>query len=879
MIKSSLKIYNGGSWQEYHVYNLLTFDERKDGQLNSASCIIITTTGQRFKPQASARLSITDGATSKTFDYYAYFNLQKRAASYWLYTVTLISITRRTQLEPIDGLKVIQSSNGSISLYDTVTRLLNTTPFRQTSQSNRYVLTTDTKIVTLLRATPSPEFNWSCRTLLWECLREIGTTMGGYIPVLCFANTNAPNGKYVVSFANNVTTDGDITKLDFKSVSVEVSESEVCSALDSDVANIISTNQETASIVYPAQGNFASPRTEEIRLTTDNCKLILPTVIEKPIRLIVDTTSIAFAHRLPYYKRGVVTSGTTKNTEFSAYSIRDLIEASELDLTDYLVEYHKWQALTTYRMHYYTEGNTALTKNNTIYWQEGDNAITISTGTYGHETANNTSNLCPIYMLICSAVWKNYPSKKGYKHESHPYMGVGSEERFIKKALLDSVVSADARNMRFRIEYIPTDTSTKLRATKQSRCAYEGIQVYNQRAEKVDSELLSADLKRSVNQRGVEYYKTVNYYTTLASVPALGTQYKEGSDTYELVSNEYEQTNAANIKVTHSWSKNWAMLSTRLMQNKEYRNTNIPTTILERNLYYEDYCIVSTTYTYDKNNKAIITTDGYEVLARVFRLYGTEVVCEVNNFGIYREDDDAGVVSSCASFGVANSIVFCGKVKSNVSIGYAIGDDWECHEVVYAGDSAEMTTARIQFGVGLSSINVYSLPYSYRKENGSDTYQNAITTVIAEAAFEVEKSSAEKTNFTYQIHFVTDNEKIVVGEGIASASPAIKGVKGDEELRIWGLTRAVQKTATVLTSTDGSYQSITSSNVNNWLSTLTITGGFRVDFYIGQLMSKGYVGWAVTDNKNRLILAYNEPPASTSKRLYFNFTHKFHSEA
>lgn len=878
MIKSTLKIYNG-SWQEYRIFNLLTFDKRKDGQLNSASCIISTSSGQKFKQQRPARLCITDGSWSRTLDYFAYFKMQKRAQSYWLYTVTLISVTRRAQLELIDGLRVIQNSNNSVTLYDTCLRLLCTTPLRTTSQSQRYTLSLSNETRAILYGKPSPEFSWSSRTLLWECLKDIGAAMGGYIPELSFANSNAPNGKYLVSFENTLTSDTLVDKLSFKSVSFEVTENEVCSELDSDISNIISTNEETASIAYPSQDGFISARTEETRLTTDNCRLILPLTIEKALKLTLDLSNITFKGANHHYEiRGVKAySGSTQNKKVYINKLSQLIDADTLDITDYLVEYKKYSTLTTYLMHGMAQSFTGISKNNTIYWTEGSNEINISTGTWGHWTSNNVSNINSLYMLICSAVWKKYASP--YKSSGNPYVRVGSEDRLIDSDLLFLIADNDPRNLRFRFDYIPTDSSTKLRATKQTSCAYEGVQVYNQRAEKVDSEALSADIKKTVNQQGIEYYKTIDYYTALADVLPLGTRYKEGNDSYEIIANEFEQTNTQNIKVTHYWSKNWAMLSPRLMQNKEYRNTNIPTDILQRNLFYEDFCVVSTSsYSAqsDANYKAIISTGGYEALSRLWRLSSTENICEVNNFAIYHDDGYAGVVSSCSSFAVANSIVFCGKTKNNVSIGIALGDDWENHEVVYANDSATMTVARIQFGFRLSNVNNYSLPYSCR--SGSD-YQNAISTVAAEGVFYISKSSAEQLNFTYQLHFVTDCAEIVVGEAMASASPLIKGVQGGETLKIWGLSKVIPKTATVLASNDGSYETVNCSNLDTWLTVSTYTTGYCVDFHISSFAARGYIGWAVTDNKNRLIFAYNRAETATTKRIYFNFTHKFHTEA
>lgn len=869
MIQSELEIFSGSTWIKYPIYNLLSFDERKDGQLATAGCTIITEANLKFKPQRKARLTVRDSENNtRSLDYFAYFTVQKRAPDYWLQSVILIEVSRKAQLEPIDGLRVIQDGETKTTLYDTLTRLVNTTPFRLNSRGNRYSITTDGSVVKVLKSVVSPEFAWSCRTLLWECLKEIGAAMGGYIPVLSFADKSFPSDKYEISFVNTSGTTKTVEKLDYKSYSFGVEEGEVCSETDSDIANIISTNQETASVVFPSQNSFISPRTEEVRLTTENCRLILPTTIERIVKVYIDATNLKFNY-------GVNSGYTTFET------VADLIQSDVLDITHFVVERQLYDAIKEYNSLMHLEGvqeRTERFKNNTIYWAEASNSIVVSTGTWKAQTLDSSPKPA-IYFLIASAIYRNYKSDNGIR-----WLKVNDAD-FAFNHNITSVLSEnrnEIRNLRFRVEYIPTDSSTKLRAVKQEQCDYTGVQIYNQRAEKVDSEILSADLKKSVNQRGVEYFKTVDYYSNLADILPLGTRYAEDDDNYEIVVNEYEQTNKQLIKVTHSWSKNWAMLSPRLMQNKEYRNTNIPTDILERNLHYEDFCIVSTT-PFPNDDSPIITAGGCAALMRLWQLSNSETICEVNNFAIYRENGEEGAVSSCSSFAVANSIVFCGKTKSNMSIGIACGDEWENHDVIYADDDGKMTTALLQFGFTLSNTNNYSLPYSNR---GESDYQNVISTTAAEGVFYIDKSSAEQTNFTYQLHFVSGTPAIVVGEGMASASPLIKGADGTETLKIWKLNKAVSKSAAVLTDGDGINLTVTASNAIDYVyavrHSLKLYSVSFLFYKMTQIDWTDCPAWAVTDKNNRLIFACNEAPptgANGSKAIYFSLTHTFHTEA
>ena len=172
MLKAKLYLYLNNAWQQFDCYNEVTFDRRRDGQLRSGMAYIVTAQKTRFRPMRKARLEIEDTAANvtETLYYHAYFNSQKRGLNYWWHEVTLVDPARRVQGEMINGLRVIQNSSNSITLYDTFLRLLNTTPLRLTTQSNKYLPTTDSALISRMQAIRSPEYAWSCRTLLWECL-------------------------------------------------------------------------------------------------------------------------------------------------------------------------------------------------------------------------------------------------------------------------------------------------------------------------------------------------------------------------------------------------------------------------------------------------------------------------------------------------------------------------------------------------------------------------------------------------------------------------------------------------------------------------------------------------------------------------------------
>ena len=861
MFEYKCELYLNGSWQSYDIYNQLRFDERKDGQVTTALCYIRTEQKTRFEPMREARIEITDKSdnSSKVKYFFAYFKGQQRQkAGYWLHEVMLIDPAKRTQGELINGLRVIQNDRNSITLYDTFVRLCNTTPLRLVSQKNLYNPTTDAQIVNLMKSIRSPEYAWSCRTLFWECLKEIGMDMGGYFPAVEFGS----RGQYIISFFPTERKGQEITDFDCISLANGCDESQVCSEIDTDISNVIATNQGTASTVFPSQVGWITPRTDDVQLTPDNCALQTPSVLQKIIKVYINQKTITLGD-----------DGT----------LFDITGDEALDVTDYFPEYNKYGSLETIRESQYDILNTELCKNNACYWTEDTQNLTIVSTKYPSGWGTTFSRLA-IYNLIASAIYKAY-APCGQNGSSY-YITVNGQKVIFSYTFQND----EPRNLQFRVEYIAQSPSTKIRAVKQHKCGYEYVTPYNQRAEVVDAEMLGAELDKTVNQLGVDYLKAVSVYRSLADVLPLDTVYKEGNDSYMLVCNEYEATNKTNIRVTHTFSKNWSMLSSWLKQNKQYRNTRIPTDILARNLHYQDYFVISETDGLVTNlgEKGLLSNDAVQTIADVFNGGRPGENTEINNFALYRKLSASGqyrdgAVVSCDSFGIKKSIVLSAKMENNLTAGRKVDPDNEyyCQEVLYTDENGEFPVdgaARMVFGILDSDLSPNALPQS-----NEIAESNLIGNPVIDKEFYVDKSSAEQIAMTYQVHFVTEMPDIVIGGLIANNSPLVQDRTEELKYQLWGLTSPLDNLAVVVDSTKGvKLADITSANREDCFvaygSPSTDPGAVRIQLLV--LMSKftgDYIGWAITDENGRLYIARNSHP-NVNQSLYFNHLHKYHEQ-
>lgn len=856
MLKAKLYLYLDKAWQQFDCYNEVTFDRRRDGQLRSGMAYIVTAQKTRFRPMRKARLEIEDTAANvtETLYYHAYFNSQKRGLNYWWHEVTLVDPARRVQGEMINGLRVIQNSSNSITLYDTFLRLLNTTPLRLTTQSNKYLPTADSALISRMQAIRSPEYAWSCRTLLWECLEEIGMDMGGYFPQVEFGES----GKYVISFVPTDDVVKTVTDIDYISIADTVDKSQVCSEIDTDIANIIATNQGTASVVFPSQVGWITPRTDDVQLTTDNCQIQLPTIPEKVLKVYINQRTISLRDPVP--NEGYET-------------LYEVTGDDELDVTDYFPEYNKYSSLDIINFED-LDFTTNTYKFNTCYWTENNKNITLISERIGGV------GFSALYMAIRSAIYKQY-APAGNNAMGKPSITVDGEQ-----IQFEYMPNEEFRTLQFRVEYIARETSSKVRAAKQERCDYEYVLPYNQRAEIVDAEMLGSELDKTVNQQGVDVMKTVGVYKSLADVLPLGTAYTEGQDSYIITANEYVMTSHDNVQVTHSFSKNWAMLSPFLKQRKAYRNTNIPTDILERNLYYEDFFVISEVDGTRQNlgEKGLLTYEGTAAFAAVFRRDVVRNNTEVNNFGLYakRGVDSWGVVVSCNSFGVGKSIVFSAKMQNNLTAGKTVDPDNEYYvqDALYTDEDGTFDgnngEARMIFGVLNNAIKPDELPLS------DNLSQNQISDPAITTTWYVDKSSAEQIGMTYQAHVVSDMADIVIGDLIAYNNPLVQDSSTPFPYRFWGLKKALPKRARLVMSEYGTIEATSRGSIWDVEADEndTVGGiGFRLDVSPGAAYSadQGYIGWAITDEKGRLYLARNSHP-NENQTLYFNHLHIYHAE-
>ena len=121
------------------------------------------------------------------------------------HSVSLIEGSKLLQGVLLDGFGVAQPETEAdrTTLFEEVTRLLETTPTTLESGQQLFTLTDDTEIVALLQGTKAPQFRWSNQTTFWEALSDVGAVID-CIPQL--ALNKEESGIYPVGTVFNVVT-------------------------------------------------------------------------------------------------------------------------------------------------------------------------------------------------------------------------------------------------------------------------------------------------------------------------------------------------------------------------------------------------------------------------------------------------------------------------------------------------------------------------------------------------------------------------------------------------------------------------------------------------------------------------------------------------
>lgn len=724
--------------------------------------------------------------------------------------------------------------------------------------------------------------------------------------------------------------------LRYSSIGNTVDGTNYCSGVETLADNLMEDNEDDAVVVFPSKDGFGIPKTSVYTLTTGNCEIHLPLPIYKIVRVLFypkgvkyygyDYTSYTW-HVFESDENGDYWTNTGEN--FPQY----------LDVTDSFVTETEWKALK--RASSDVDALYNRRQENTFTYEIGASKISIpdTTRKFGFSFVNGM----PAYERF---VWHNFYKvlidkgayamlntglvteyKGDYLYEFEP----GMFKRIEGNNVDDVGITRDPRDWLFRIEYVPMTSKTKLRARKNAPTMVDYIQPYNQRAEINAVSALGKNMYLTAQKTSVREITIVKNYTKLADIPPLGALVRHNGKRYRLVANTYKQTNTIFVQVTHTLSENWTSRSKHIAVDQKYRNWKIPQDTLWRNLYWEDYVLISP----EINDDVMDQEEGEKAsmaLSYIMQAFTVDNSADetVDTMYFIKGAYDGmlqGVYTPCSTMSIGNSIVFAGAMQDNLSAGLRRKrtDINLCEEALYCNEDGTLENMCVILSAGVkggifnakngvttdatavsedgtthaeslyaANMVLYPTVGSLCLYDGAETPYlytiNAPAKVLMHNDFHVDKDPGEALKFTYQIHFVSDGG-IIVGSKLAEHNPLIKQWKTNRKFRLWLCTKFIRDFADlyVPNAQDRFYDTSPPDpdypeyeNEPPFVCEQYVDKadkkhenvyeiGFFSDYGYALRNNDKFVAWCITDENNNIYLACNDKKIN---QVFFQMTHK-----
>lgn len=600
------------------------------------------------------------------------------------------------------------------------------------------------------------------------------------------------------------------------------------------------------TLTYPSYSGWITARTDDIQLTTDNMLLILPKPIAKLQKVLLNASNSASVFITYQNPLGEGESATVGLDELQLKVGSAYVNLTSLDITAYVVEYDLYRTLGTLSAFQPDYGDQ--TKNSTSYYKRYESTINLCTQTASWGTG----------IPLLNSIDESLEKMIGYLYYKSTYkvLTVGGVSQ--KRSML---------LWQWRIVYEPLGENTKLTVSKTNAEEIPFAIPYNQQQQIASSVGLGRNMQSVANRTGTEQKQVVRYITKLSQMRRVGAVATLNGEIWRLteVAGTFTPIRA---RVTETWTKGWSMRSEYVGINREFRSWNIPSEITERNLLYQDYCLITRKANLNLGGAKIGTKAHNLLMYFIDQSKGWSGVTEQSAMWLMRDQTNGAILSSSA-FGFGNSLVFSARTKDNLSAGIQrvklkdTDSNYQQNvDVYYCKGDGTLDKFNVQFGADISNLDSMAYPESkIGTTNTLDTTAPYLFNTWTE--FAVDKDPAEQLNFTYQLHMLTDDPNLIIGSMWAGRNPLVHQYNSTPTRKYWRITKRLPQGAQVMTSiygTSGISASACKVNVS--------TSGSRAYENIVFTVPSGSLGVCVTDENNNILVAWQGGVSTTFTTYY-----------
>lgn len=610
-------------------------------------------------------------------------------------------------------------------------------------QKQEYVL--DENFAQEYKNVTAPEFSFTNCTL-WDALSQVG----GYIhaiPRLVPLSTT-DDTHYKVTFDKLGGSEQAPTMPPMIYQDSTIDSNEWCGKITSPAQNLCNTTDEGGAITEFGN-DYITVRTEDgnIEINGDNVLIRTSLPIQQLIKL-----ECGF---IPDYN-----SGNTPVGDITAYAYED---------AEYSVLSSYWGTAYPY------------SKAWALRWKQGGNIIDgLTFKQEGQTSVSEAFNNTAIVNIINAKT------------------GIGLKP-------IDTSNGEWYRRLAFKVTYVPIATA-RVEAVKPVLTdggETSNALVYNQGANVAETSFYGEKMRGAIARLGQDVEQRTYDIKTYSQMPKVG-QILDGKY-IATVDAEYDITR---IRITVTLAKNFNQLSQFVGLNSNYRLYDISEKqSVERHIHYAERIIVgksayASRYSYQSNGNTVVDT--HNTILRYFTLMMkrtfdrgawsadesdyiiNKIMCAFVSFDKFNASD--GVLMPVVAFPFGNSICFNISFYDNYGAGFQSSNDFENEKnkatqrlVPYTDVYGEFSKMSL-----FMSDNAWTPSFNEQKDGGkamlypegTSLGKYGFTTLEAtgnldDYALKIDKDSREQIDVSYQVHYVSDSDDIIVCPGLATFNPYV----------------------------------------------------------------------------------------------------------
>ena len=817
----------------YKIIMPISIKETLDETLDSGHFQMITTDSEQIKPFTKSKLVI-NGKESYWFanSTATVFNSKKGTYKHDVYLIEPTKILERHIL----GARAFSSGSSFFTTNEELIKLIIETcyPDNPNPLSNLVLDTKDRKEFN----ENSREYFFPEQTTLFEALEAIGKSINAF-PRLKDFNTLVYD-----FFDNEKQYELGEKNVFYEQISYDINQ--YANSIESYVNNVV---DEDNPIYALDDKNGISIRSETIRITEDTGQIILDKPIYKVLSVKVAPTEKASA-----------------NFQID-FGTKDFVPIIPIDISNYIYDKKEWDLLDpepvggTIQDHLIIHDDKQLC---TLYYTSGQKTIENMFSYKKHWSIVFGGQISVIKQIL------NNKFFNASLFEKREHFG---EE---VSSVFNGFINDDLTDLEYIVEYIPLDTiKAKIYKNRyELNKAENNTLIYNQNANIIDMSYYGKNLQATIQKLGNESY-SIAFKDKLNIIPKAGE--KIGDYYISVVDVEY-YNNYNKIKV--ELVKYYNKIAANVGIDSQLRLYNIPNDnyVTERIIHLDRFCFLDTKKSAEESSDFPLY--GEQIFKRILLQTITPGVFDTFHeeykgsplASLFINHYDKMFIKPTSSFEIGNSFLISFGFDDNSLAGYQKNGD-KSKSVLYVDEKGEVETLRFEINKHKSyAENTQQSVANMLPKNimGGDP-DNILLPMIHSPVLSIKKDSREVLKFNYQMHFLSDNPNIIIGDVFSKSSLfSYQGARGG---RNWMyVQRNIYLFEEKLNHNTKKRLKGTGYIPSEEEMKLTIIDDEYVNVFINETLKTNYKSFVITNFKDEVILICND---INVEKIYFNFSNSY----